>query len=157
MGGEGIDNPLDETEILADIAAVQVVVDANQEDVNAIREVTDSEAILTEVAGQITTDGTEQNVYVNVAPAGVFRPICVKIDMTNQTATETVVLRTYYQIALGGALVLQDTVTYAGVVSPELINIDLEPNRYGIAVTIQNTVIGTHRAYDWEAFYEEAP
>ena len=157
MSGEGICNPLDETEILADLAAIQIDVDAILEDTDAIREVTDAEPVLTETAGQITTTAAEQNVYVAVAPAGVFRPICLKIDMTKQTATETVVLRTYYQIAPGGALVLQDTVTYAGVVSPELINIDLEPNRYGVAVTIQNTAIGTHRAYDWEVFYEEAP
>jgi len=139
------------------IALLQLDVDAIEEDVNAIREVTDSEAILTEVAGCITTDGTEQDVYINLAPAGIHRPICFKINMTNQTATETVVLRTYYQINPTGALVLQDTVTYAGVVSPELINVSLEPNRYGIAVTLQNTAIGVHRAYDWEVFYEEAP
>ena len=77
--------------------------------------------------------------------------------MSNQTAAETVVLRLYYQINPTGALVLQDAVTYAGVTSPELINIDFEPNRYGIAVTLQNTAIGTHRTYDWEVFYEEAP
>jgi len=129
------------------------------EDTEAIREVTDSEAILTEIAGEITTTAAEQNIYVAVAPAGIFRPVCLKIDFTNQTATETVVLRTYYRISpvAGALLILQDTVTYAGVVSPELINIDLEPNRYGVAVTIQNTAVGTHRAYDWEVFYSEAP
>ncbi len=152
MSGEGIHNPaaIDTLALEASLQAVQV-------DVDAIREVTDSEAILTETAGQITTTAAEQNVYVAIAPAGIFRPVCLKIDFTNQTAAETVVLRTYYQINPTGALVLQDTVTYVGVVSPELINIDLEPNRYGVAVTIQNTAIGTHRAYDWEVFYEEAP
>lgn len=152
-----VQNPYDDTILLALVAIIDAICDEILEDTGAIREVTDAEAILTETVGQITTTGAEQNVYVAVAPAGIFRPICVKIDFTNQTATETVVLRTYYRIALGGALVLQDTVTYAGVVSPELINIDLEPNRYGVAVTIQNIAIGTHRAYDWEVFYEESP
>ncbi|KKL81771.1 hypothetical protein LCGC14_1991430 [marine sediment metagenome] len=152
MSGEGVHNPaaIDTLALEASLQAVQV-------DVDAIREVTDAEAILTETSGSITTTAAEQNVYAAVAPAGIFRPVCFKIDMSNQTATETVVLRTYYQITPGGALVLQDTVTYAGVVSPELINIDLEPNRYGVAVTLQNTAIGTHRAYDWEIFYAEAP
>jgi len=152
-----IHNPYDDTALLALIVIIDALCDAILEDSGAIREVTDSEAILTETSGQITTDGTEQDVYVNIAPAGVFRPVCFKIDMTNQTATETVVLRTYYQINPTGGLVLQDTVTYAGVVSPELISVDLEPNRYGVAITIQNTAVGTHRAYDWEVFYEEAP
>jgi len=126
------------------------------EDTGAIREVTDSEAILTETSGQLTTDGNVQNLYIAEAPAGIFRPICVKIDFTNHTAAETVVIKTHYRIALGGAHIEQDTATYAGVVSPELINIDLDPNRYGIKVTIQKTA-GTNRAYDWEVFYEEAP
>jgi len=157
MSGEGVYNPYDDAYLLSLIVIIDALCDAILEDTDAIREVTDSEAILTETSGSITTTAAEQNVYINLAPAGIHRPICFKIDMTNQTVTETVVLRTYYQINPTGALVLQDTVTYVGVTSPELINVDLEPNRYGIAVTLQNTAIGTHRTYDWEVFYEEAP
>jgi len=69
------------------------------------------------------------------------------------TATETTVLRTYYRIVGAAAYILQDSVTYAGVLDPDLINIDLEPNRYGIQVTIEKTA-GTNRAYPWEVFYE---
>jgi len=162
---DGVVNPTDIQPILdalGEFDALDPLYDAVEDiraDVDAIREVTDSEAILTETAGQITTDATEQTIYINNAPAGVFRPVCVKIDFTNQTATETVVIKTYYRISptVGANLILQDTVTYAGVVSPELINIDLEPNRFGVAVTMQNTAIGTHRTYDWEVHYEEAP
>jgi len=156
MSGEGISNPLDETQILADIAVVDAIVDEILEDTDAIREVTDSEAILTEIGGQLTTDGNVQNLYIAEAPAGIFRPICVKIDFTNHTATETVVIKTHYRIAPGGVHREQDSVTYAGVPAEPLINIDLEPNRYGVKVTIQKTA-GTNRAYDWEVFYEEAP
>jgi len=86
-------------------------------------------------------------------PLGVFNPICVKIDFTNQTATETVIIRVYYQIVAGAAApILQDSQTFTGVVSPELINIDLEPNRFGVWVTIEKTA-GTNRDYKWEAFY----
>jgi len=156
MSGEGICNPLDETEILADLATLQTDVDAVLEDSDAIREVTDAEAILTEIAGQLTTDGNVQNLYIAEAPAGIFRSVCVKIDFTNHTATETVVVKTHYRIAPGGVHREQDSVTYAGVPAEPLINIDLEPNRYGIKVTIQKTA-GTNRDYDFEVFYEEAP
>ena len=156
MSGEGVCNPLDETEILADLAAIQTDVDAIEEDVNAIREVTDSEAILTEVAGQITTDGNEQTVYVAENPAGIFEPRCCKIDFTNHTATETVIIRVSYRIALGGNLILQSETIFAGAQDPDLMNIELEPNRYGFRITIEKTA-GTNRAYDWEVFYEEAP
>ena len=149
----GVFNPYDDTALLVLIALLQVDVDAIEEDVNAIREVTDAEPVLEETAGEITTDGTEQTVYTNETPAGVFRPVCFKIDLFTQTESETVILRTYYRIAPGGGMAEQDRVTYAGAQDPELINIDLEPNRYGIRITIEKTA-GTNRGYDWEVFYE---
>ncbi len=138
--------------VTAEVADIRI----NTDLIPAIRAITDTEPILEETGGTLTTDGTEQNVYVNEAPSGVYRPVCVKIDFTNHTATETVVLRAYYRIAPSGGYIQQDPVTYLGVVDPELINIDLEPNRYGIKITIEKTA-GTNRDYDWEAFYEVAP
>ena len=152
----GVFNPYDDTYLLSLIVIIDALCDSILEDTGAIREVADSEAILTETGGQLTTDGNVQNLYIAEAPAGIFRPVCVKIDFTNHTAGETVVIKTHYRIAPGGVHIEQDSVTYAGVVSPELINIDLEPNRYGIKITIQKTA-GTNRAYDWEVFCEEAP
>ncbi len=157
MSGEGVCNPLDETQILALLVIIDALCDTILEDTEAIREITDSEAILSEVSGQILTDGTEQTVYTAEAPAGIFEPRTFKIDFTNQTAAETVVIKVYYRIAVGGNMILQSNTTFAGAQDPDLINIDLEPNRYGIRITIQNTAVGTHRVYDWEAFYEEAP
>jgi len=143
-----IHNPADLTELEANVADIQ-------EDVTSIKQVTDGLPILSETGGTVTTDGTEQNVYINAVPLGVFRPICVKIDFTNHTAGETVKVRTYYRITPGLAdpFTLQDETTYAGLVSPELINIDLEPNRYGVKVTIEKTA-GANRDYNWEALYE---
>ena len=149
-------NPYDDTALRILIDIIDAICDEILEDTDAIREVTDAEAILTETSGSITTTAAEQNVYVNVAPAGVFRPVCFKIDMTNQTATETIVLRLYYRIAPGGALIRFDTMTYVGVTTEEGIKIDLDPTRYGIQVTIEKTA-GTNRAYVWEVFYEVAP
>jgi len=109
---------------------------------------------LSETGGTVTTDGTEQNLYINNAPAGVFDPKIVQIDFTNQTAGETVVIREYYRIKSGGGLVKKDEVTFAGAQDPDLKDVVLEPNRFGVQVTIQRTVIGTDRAYDWEAVYK---
>ena len=121
--------------------------------VRIILAVANSLAVLEETGGTILTDGTEQIVYVNETPAGVFRPMCVKIDCTNQTDIDTIVLRTYYRIEPAGAYVLQDTLTFAGLVSPELIDIELEPNRYGIRVTIEHTV-SSQIEYVWEVCYK---
>ena len=77
----------------------------------------------------------------------------LNIDFTNQTATETVVLREYYRIKSGGAYVLQDEATFIGVQDPELIHITLKDNRFGVKVTIEK-IAGTNRAYDYEVVYE---
>ena len=108
---------------------------------------------LTETGGTISTDGTEQDVYINNAPAGVYTPKILKIDFTNHTAGETVVVRTSYRIKAAGNLIKQIETTYAGVQDPLLINIDLEDNRYGIKVTIEKTG-GANRDYDWEVVYK---
>jgi len=135
--------------ILVDTTAIEIAV-------NAIKAQTDGLPVLTETGGTITTDGNVQDLYINNAPGGIFRPICVKIDFTNHTAGETVVITTNYRIKAAGGLTLQDTVTYAGVPASPLININLEPNRFGIRVTIQKTA-GANRDYDWEVFYEVVP
>ena len=152
-----VHNPYDDTDLLALIVIIDALCDAILEDTVAIREVTDSEAILTEVADQITTDGTEQTVYTEENPAGIFDPRTFKIDMTNQTAAETVVIKVYYRIAVAGNMILQSSTTFAGAQDPDLKFVELEPTRYGIRITIQHTVGQTNRAYDWEVFYEEAP
>ncbi len=152
-----VHNVYDDTTLLALIVIIDALCDAILEDTVAIREVTDSEAILTEVADTITTDGNEQTVYTEENPAGIFEPRTFKIDMTNQTAAETVDIKVYYRIINGGNMILQSNTTFAGAQDPDLKFIDLEPNRYGIRITIQNTALGTHRAYNWEIFYEEAP
>jgi len=108
---------------------------------------------LTETGGTLTTDGTEQDIYINNAPAGVFSPKIIQLDFTNQTAGETVVIREYYRISSVGALIKKDEVTFAGVQDPLLRNVTLEPNRFGIQVTIEKTA-GTNRAYPWEAIYK---
>jgi hypothetical protein len=151
-GGEGVRNPadinpileilgtMDDTDILAFLAIIEAV--------------TSALPTLSETGGTVTTDGTEQNVYVNANPLGEFNPISVTINCTNQTAGETIVLRLYYDNAPGGAgLILVDEVTYVGLIDPPMLVIDLDPNRYGVAVTIERTA-GAARNYPWDVHYE---
>ena len=167
MGGTGVHNPADVTGITASLATVLVnqaviiaiVQDTNADleivdvNVDAIKAMTDAMAVLENAGGEITTDGFEQSVFFINIPAGVFKAINVEINFTNQTAAEAVTIRVYYRMLLGGGLVLQDTLPFAGVVSPEKVTIDLDPNRFGISVTMQRTA-GNIKTYDWEAFYE---
>ena len=97
---------------------------------------------LQETGGTVTTDGTEQDVYINNAPAGIYEPRVAEIDLTNMTAAETIVVRLYKRIATGGALVLKDSITYVGVQAIPLKKVELVSNRYGIQVTLECTAGG---------------
>jgi len=137
------------TIVINAILALLTTVAAN---VVSILTVTNALPTLSETGGTVTTDGTEQDVYVNAVPIGEFNPICVTINCTAQTAGETLIVRLYYDNAPGGAgLILVDEVTYVGAIDPPMIVIDLDPNRYGVAVTIEGD--GAN-AYPWDVHYE---
>ena len=163
----GIHNPADLTVTNAAIAAIAVtqavilaivqnthadleIVDGN---VDAIRVITDAEGILTEAGFDITTDGTEQDAYINNTPAGVYEPRLFQVDFANQTVTETLVIRTYYRHRAAGPWVLDDMYTIAGVPVNALISTPLKPNRFGTRVTLELTA-GTNRVYPCTVFYE---
>ena len=95
---------------------------------------------------------TEQTLYVNEAPSGLFIPAYLLIDFTNQTVTETVVITEYYRIKSGGDYIAFDGDPFTAVQSPLGKVIVFLPNRYGIKVTIEKTA-GTNRAYIWEVWY----
>lgn len=155
MSGDGVRNTYSDIALVALIVALQANVTNILALVTIIEATTSALPTLAETGGTVTTDGTEQNVYINAVPLGVFNPICVKIDCTNQTAGETIVIKQYGQTnpTLVPDLILEDELTFAGLISPEQILIDLPPNRYGVSVTMERTV-GVARDYRWEAFYE---
>jgi len=107
---------------------------------------------LTETGGTLTTDGTEQNMYINNAPAGLYSPRDFFIDFTNQTAGETLVIREYYRIKSGGALIINVSAEFAAVQDPLMVQFPLKDTRYGIKVTAELTA-GVNRAYDWGVTY----
>jgi len=109
--------------------------------------------MLTETGGTVTltAPGTEDNLYINDAPAGEFYPRKVVIDLSDLAGGETATIRTYYRIKAGGVARLKGApVIFNGVQAEPLKNIELEPNRFGIVVTIEGT---TGVVVDWEAHY----
>jgi len=110
---------------------------------------------LTETGGIVTTTGpgTEDNVYVNDAPAGVFRPIVVTIDTSDLAGGETITIRVRKRIRDGGALgLIGAPVIFAGVQAERMKDIILQPNRFGVIVTIEGTA-GV--VYEWEVHYKD--
>ena len=126
--------------------------------VNLIFDIVNAILKLTETGGSITpTDATENTVYINDDPLGVYEPRKVKIDCSNMAWGDIVVLRWYERLNNGGGLILKDEWRLEDVQDPDLgkppiKNIELEPNRFGVHVTLAQ-IAGTYRSFDWEVFY----
>jgi len=124
------------------------------DDVGHVFDIVNAILTLTETGGVVSTSGAaEVDVYINNAPAGVYKPLILKIWFTNQTAAETVVIREKYRIEAGGGFIKADWDTFAGVQDPLLKNIQLDPTRFGVQVTIAKTA-GADRDYKWEVIYD---
>lgn len=111
-------------------------------------------ATLTSSEGELTADGTEQDVVLENAPAGNFKPLELKIDTTNMQAGDTTIIRVYERVESGGAFLLENEVTYSDVQAIPLKTFDFGPNLYGFEVTLEQTA-GVNRNYLWQFFDEE--
>ena len=149
-------NSADLNPITVIVTAIQVLLTTVAGWVANIMAVTNALPILEETGGTFTLDGTVQNLYINNAPTGVYEPISLNINLSNHTAGDTIQFRTLYRNVAGGALVERDVLPLAGALDSPSVNIDLEPNRFGIQVTAQLTAGGNY-ALTWEVFYEVAP
>jgi len=143
-------------EALGAIVALQATLVLVNTAVNAIKVKTDAMGILTSTNTTVTTDGTEQTAYINNAPSGIFEPLAVKINVTNHTATETITIKEYYRNTSGGAWLEHDSKQYVGAIEMDEITVKLDPNRYGVKVTIKKDD-GTNRDYVCEAIYKVVP
>jgi len=122
--------------------------------VDLILDIVKALLILDETGGSLVADGTEQTMVEVAAPLGNFKPLKVKIDTGNMDWGDTTVLRWYERIAGAGAYVQKDELELNGPQIPPLINIELEPNRHGVRITLQQTA-GTLRTYPWEYLFED--
>lgn len=116
---------------------------------------------LTETGGTLTADGTEQNIYLNNSPSGLYEPRCILIDLDNMAAADgdEIEIKVSYRIKPGGDLKLLDYKSYSGddgglANGRKLIEIDLWPNRFGVQVTLKQTA-GVNKDYDCEVFTKE--
>lgn len=109
--------------------------------------------VLQETGGTLLATGGVDTVILVNAPAGVFAPKRVLLDLSNMVAGDNTIIRLYERIRLAGGLVLEDQVTYNGAQVPALIEIALGANRFGLQVTLQQTA-GVMRNYDWAYFFE---
>ena len=117
------------------LAIIIAVITATFDLVNAM-------LVFAETGGTVTATGlgTEDNTYINDAPAGEFEPRTVVINLSDLDVAEVAIARTYYRINDVGDMELKGEAIFNGVQSYPLKDIELEPNRFGVAVTIEATV-----------------
>lgn len=112
---------------------------------------------LTETGGTLMADGTEQNLVIVDTPLGTFSPLKIKVDMSAMDWGDSTTIKWYERLADGGGYVEKDEKDFNGPqnILPDspVKNVELEPNRFGIQVTLQQTA-GTLRAYPWEYLAE---
>jgi uncharacterized membrane protein len=113
---------------------------------------------LTETGGTITSTAAELDIFRIETPMGIFKPIALKIDLTNMLAADDLTIRIYERIVPGGNLIRGDVMNYAGVQTVEPVSplktISLDPNRFGIQVTIDENGASGHVVCPWAIAYE---
>jgi len=101
-----------------------------------------------------TTDGTNQTVFIVDNPDFPFTLTKFIIDGTNNAAGDTVEIKVYYRITEGGNYILESTTSMIGDISPDLVVVELQPNTFGVKISLEKTA-GVNRAYNWECYFEE--
>lgn len=111
---------------------------------------------LSSTGGTLTADGTEQTLYIDNEPLGVFAPVALVLDLDNMQGGDTIEVRVYHRMTDAGSLKLLAYHSWTGADgglsnSEKLDHIDLIPNRHGWQLTLQQSA-GTNREYPWELF-----
>jgi len=123
--------------------------------INLISALVNATLVLKETGGTLTADGTEQVLVIADPPMGNFKPTKIKVDCTNMAWGDSIILRWYERITgAPGAWIKKDELQLDDVQVPPLKNIELEPNRHGIKVTLQQ-IAGVNRNYLWEYLWED--
>lgn len=135
-------------DLIGRLCRLKTVVDNIYSLVNAILDLTPYEVTIT------PTDGSDNVVYQNDAPSGVFNPKSCQIDLSNMAVGDTVVINVSYRIKATGAYIMEDEKTYNGAQSdPKLKTTSLNPNRRGVKITLAQTAGAPYKAFDTTTFY----
>lgn len=116
----------------------------------AIYDIVNAMLQTSETGGTVTTDGTEQNLYINNVPAGAYKPLVLKLDTTAMVAGDTVDVKYYERVKSTGNLILQETRRFSDAQAQPLKKVAMYANRHGVRTTITRVAGAADRAYDWE-------
>jgi len=121
---------------------------------NQLYDLVDQIFTLKRIGDDVTTDGSEQNLFIIDSPDFPMTPKKLLVDLTNMVAGDSIQIKEYYRLKSGGSYIRKMTYSYTDNEDPPLKVIDLEPNTYGVKLTITR-VLGTDRTYSYEVYWEE--
>ena len=112
---------------------------------------------LKRIGDTITTDGTEQTLFIYDAPANTLDNIKLHMDLTNMVTTDSIAIKEYYRVKSGGNYILKTTTTFSNAQAPALATFGLECTLFGFKLTITRLASGAggDKAYDYEVYFEE--
>ena len=127
------------------------------ERVDQIHAQTSAELTIQSSGGTLTTDGSEQTLYQDDEPLGVWSPIALLLDLDDMGAGETIEVKVYHRMSEAGGLQLFAFYTWAGADgsldnSEKIDQIDLYPNRHGFLLSLELTA-GSNIDVPWEFYY----
>lgn len=109
---------------------------------------------LNRIGDSVTTDGTEQTLWIVDSPTFPFKPNKFIIDLTDMDTDDDITVKIYYRLKSGGNYILHTSQAYADGQDVDLKSFDLLPNTYGVKITITEDA-GAHNTFDYEVYFEE--
>ncbi len=137
------------TELDANISSRAAIADYSASRAAKIDKIQD---FIEEAFGSLLMDGTEQTIKEILT---TINKLHCFVDLTPMLAGDTVVVRQYMQILTAGSFIKYAEDTFSDVQTLPLLYVVTKPARYGIRITLEQTV-GTMRTFDWETFQELA-
>ena len=127
------------------------------ERVDQIHAQTSAELTIQTTGGTLTTDGSEQTLYQDDEPLGVWCPVALIIDLDDMSAGETVEIKVYHRLSDAGGLQLFQYETWTGGDGslPNSRKVDvlaLYPNRHGWLISLELTA-GANIDVPWELYF----
>ena len=142
---------------MPNITDSSIATGSTSERADQIHAQTSAELTIQTTGGTLTTDGTEQTLYYDNEPLGVWCPVVLILDLDNMTGKEDIEIKVYHRMSDAGALKLFQYVEWSGAdggLDDNMVidEVALYPNRHGYHITLELTT-GDNKEIPWELYY----
>lgn len=111
---------------------------------------------LARTEGNVSVSTIDVELFLDNAPTRAIEGKSVKVDLSAMVAGDSIILREWYRITIGGAWIqfsLDAANTYIGAQTPSSVTVHLDAYRYGAKVTAIKSAVPA-RVLNYESFVE---